>query len=75
MYLLKEEYFDFFKEIRTSAYANYIGCDQTYVSSILNGNRTCSELIAPALISVKFDISFKNVSMTHYLEKYFAKEK
>ena len=69
MYLLKEEYLDFFKEIRTSVYANYVGCDQTYISSILNRNRACSETIAKALISIKFDISM------NYLEKYFAKEK
>lgn len=75
MYLLKEEYLDFFKEIRTSVYANYVGCDQTYISSILNRNRACSETIAKALISIKFDISFKDVSMMNYLEKYFAKEK
>lgn len=75
MYSLKDEYLEFFKEIRTSVYANLIGCSQTLASCILNGNKMCSENLAKAFISVRFDISFKNPDMLNYLKKYFAKEK
>lgn len=75
MYLLKKEFLNLFKEIRTSVYTNYLGCDQTFISSILNGNKICSEVIAKALISVKFDITFKSPDMETYLKQYFAKEK
>ena len=75
MHRLKEEYFDFFKEIRTSTYANYIGCDANFVSSIVNGNKSCSEMLAKCILSVRFDISLKDENMSVYLEKYFAKEK
>lgn len=75
MYRLKEEYCNFFKEIRAIIYANYNGCNADYMSSILSGSRTCSELTAKSIISIKFDISIKNENMNKYLEKYFAKEK
>lgn len=75
MYHLNQEYYNFFREIRTCVYASYTGCDQTYISSVLNGNKNCSEMLAKSLISIKCDISIKDEKMNEYLEKYFAKEK
>ena len=75
MYLLKEEYLEFFKEIRTKVYTNLLGCDTAFISSIVNGNKICSEVVAKAILSVRFDISCKDEKINEYLEKYFAKEK
>lgn len=75
MYSLREKYLEFFKEIRTRSYTIYTGCDKGFISSVINGNKRCSEVIAKALISIRCDISFKNENMDEYLEKYFAKEK
>lgn len=76
MYRLKEDYLDFFKDIRTNSYARIIGIDYTYISSILNANKGCSEIIAKALLSTRVGVSFKEEEeMNTYLEKYFAKEK
>ena len=75
MYRLKEQYLDFFKETRTIIYADFISCDANFMSSIVNGNKICSETIAKCILSVKFNISLKDEKMGVYLKKYFAKEK
>ena len=76
MYRIKKEYLEFFKDIRTSAYSRYIGIDNTYLSSILNASKSCSEIVAKAMISTRIGVSFKEEEeMNTYLEKYFAKEK
>lgn len=75
MYRLKEEWINFFKEIRTNVYSKYIGCIDGYASTIINGTKPCSEIFAKAMISVRNDISFKDEQMPILLKKYFAKEK
>ena len=75
MYRLKQEWIEYFKEIRTNAYSKYIGCFETHASSVLNGKKPCSENLAKSFISVRNDISFKDEQMPILLGKYFAKEK
>ncbi len=75
MYRLKEEFVDFFKEFRTNAYAKYMGCDATYVSSIINASKSCTTLFAQSIISVRFDVSVRHIVENDLLEKYFTKEK
>ncbi len=75
MYLLKKEFIDLFKEIRTKVYAESLGCDAGFMSSVLNGNKICSEMVAKAMINVRFEVHFKSEEMTQLLTKYFAKEK
>lgn len=75
MYLLREEYFNFFKEIRRSIYAEYLGCDPSYISSILNGSKACSELVAKSIICARLNITIKDPEMQLCLDKYFVKER
>lgn len=75
MYELKTEYSNYFKEIRNTIYADYLGCTESYISSILSCSKLCSELFAKALISVRCEILIKDVQMNELLEKYFNKEK
>ena len=75
MYKLKEEYIDLFKEIKTKTYANYIGCDYGFLSSILNGNKGCKVYIAKAIIGTRFDITIRYIENNELVEKYFIKEK
>ena len=75
MYKLKEEYIDLFKEIKTKTYSNYIGCDYGFMSSILNGNKSCRVYIAKMIIGVKFDITIRYIDQNELVEKYFIKEK
>ena len=75
MYKLKNEWISFFKEIRTRVYADFIGCDYSHASSVVNSSKVCSENFAKSLISVRHDMSFKDEKMPILLEKYFAKEK
>ena len=75
MYRLREEYIDEFKELRTITYANILGCDAAFISTVLNGNKWCSEIVAKALISVKENGTLKEICTNEYLEKYFVKEK
>lgn len=75
MYKLKEEFMDEFKMIRTAVYSDTVGCDLTFVSSILNRNRECSEIIAKSLISVRHGLGFTDIHTLGLLEKYFIKER
>lgn len=75
MYRLKEEFMAFFKEYRTKTYADYIGCNADYMSSVLNANKTCMTVYAIAMISIRLDLGFKDVIERNLLDKYFAKEK
>lgn len=75
MYKLKAEFTELFKEIRTSAYVNYMDCELTYMSAIVNGRKSCSTLFAKSIIAVRFDIGIKDEQMNEMLEKYFIKEK
>lgn len=75
MYELKPEYSNYFKEIRNTIYAEYLGCTVSYISSVLSCSKLCSELFARALISVRCEILIKDIQMNTLLEKYFNKEK
>lgn len=75
MYRLKEEYVPLFKELRTTTYSNYLKCDISYASSIINASKWCTGIYAQALISIRFDVSFRYIEKNELLEKYFAKEK
>lgn len=75
MYKLKSDFIDFFKEVRTSVYVNYMDCEMSYLSSIINGNKNCSTIFAKSIIGIRFDISIKDEQMNTMLEKYFIKEK
>lgn len=75
MYKIREEFIELFKEFRTNAYSKHIGIDAAYVSTIINANRACSTIIAQAMISVRFDVSFRYIVENDLLEKYFTKEK
>ena len=75
MYRLREEYIPLFKEMRTSSYVNYMKCEVSYVSSIVNANKWCTAIYAQAMISTRFDVSFRYIIENGLLEKYFAKEK
>lgn len=75
MYRLKKAFIDLFKEIRTSAYVNYMDCELTYISAIINGNKSCSTIFAKSIIGIRFDIGIKDEQMNEMLEKYFIKEK
>lgn len=75
MYRLKQEYVELFKEVRTSTYVNYMDCEISYMSSIINGNKSCSTVFAKSIIGIRFHISIKDEQMNELLEKYFVKEK
>ena len=75
MYRLKKEFMAFFKEYRTKTYADYIGCSADYMSSVLNANKTCMEVYAIAMISIRLDLGIRDVVEKELLKKYFAKEK
>lgn len=75
MYRLKQDFIDFFKEIRTSVYVNYMDCQISYLSGIINGNKNCSTIFAKSILGVRFGISIKDEQMNEMLEKYFIKEK
>lgn len=75
MYRLRQDCIDFFKEIRTSVYVNYMDCQISYLSGIINGNKNCSTIFAKSILGVRFGISIKDEQMNEMLEKYFIKEK
>ena len=75
MYRLREEYIPLFKEMRTVTYSNYLKCEVSYASSIVNGSKWCTGIYAQAMISTRFDVSFRYIENNNLLEKYFAKEK
>lgn len=76
MYRLKQSSIDEFKLIRAVGYASLIGINDTFVSSILNANKPCSEMLARSMISVRFNISLQETDkINELLEKHFIKEK
>lgn len=74
MYRIKEEVIDIFKEYRTNSYAKYIGCNPNFVSTIINGGKACSTMLAEALIGFRFDVTIRYIVENNLLEKYFTKE-
>lgn len=75
MYKITEEFAKTVKKYRTKYYKEILGLNYGFVSSILNGNRNCSELTAKGIISICFNISLSNEKIPLLLEKYFVKTK
>lgn len=74
MYRIKESKKEEIKEYRTNYYVEKTGLTQPYVSGIVNGTQKCTEIIAKALLSVKFDISFYDTRLNELVKKYFEEE-
>lgn len=74
MYRIREEYINYFKEIRTNIYAKESGCTGAFYSSVLNGNKRCTETVARAIISIRENLSFREITLRELLEKYFTRE-
>lgn len=74
MYRIKEERIPEMKEYRTKLYSEKTGLNANYLSSILNATMGCSEIIARAILSVKFNISFYDTRLNELVKKYFEEE-
>ena len=74
MYRIKQEKIPEIKEYRTSLYSEKTGLNANYLSSILNATMNCSEIIAKAVLSVKFNISLYDVRLNDLLKEYFEEE-
>ena len=74
MYRIKENKISEMKEFRTNLYSEKTGLHPSYLSSILNASQKCTEIIAKAILSVKFDISFYDTKLNELIEKYFDEE-
>lgn len=75
MYKITEEFTKIVKKYRTKYYKDILGLNYGFVSSILNGNRNCSEIIAKGILSICFDLVLTDPIMPELLEKYFIKTK
>lgn len=75
MYKITEDFSKIVKKYRTKYYKDVLGLNYGFVSSILNGNRNCSEIIAKGILSICFEISLSDEKIPKLLEKYFIKTK
>lgn len=75
MYKITEDFSKIVKKYRTKYYKDVLGLNYAFVSSILNGNRNCSEIIAKGILSICFEISLSDEKIPKLLEKYFIKTK
>lgn len=75
MYKITEEFTKIVKKYRTKYYKDILGLNYGFVSSILNGNRNCSEIIAKGIISICFEIPLTDEKIPELLEKNFIKTK
>lgn len=75
MYKITEEFAKTVKKYRTKYYKEVLGLNYGFVSSILNGNRNCSELTAKGIISICFGISLSDEKIPLLLKEYFIKTK
>ncbi len=75
MYKITEEFAKTVKKYRTKYYKEILGLNYGFVSSILNGNRNCSELTAKGIISICFGIPLSHEKVPLLLNKYFIKTK
>lgn len=74
MYRIKDQNSEVIKIYKTGYYKRNTGANLSYLSSILNGNSNCTELLAKAILSIRFNISFTDEKMQELLEKYFEEE-
>ena len=56
MYKITEKFAKTVKKYRTKYYKEVLGLNYGFVSSILNGSRNCSEIVAKGIISICFGI-------------------
>ena len=75
MYKITEDFSKIVKKYRTKYYKDVLGLNYAFVSSILNGNKNCSEIIAKGILSIGFEISLSDEKIPKLLEKYFIKTK
>lgn len=75
MYKITEDFSRIVKKYRTKYYKDVLGLNYAFVSSILNGNKNCSEIIAKGILSICFEISLSDEKIPKLLEKYFIKTK
>lgn len=75
MYKITEDFSKIVKKYRTKYYKDVLGLNYAFVSSILNGNKNCSEIIAKGILSICFEISLSDERIPKLLEKYFIKTK
>lgn len=75
MYRITEEFTKIVKKYRTIYYKDILGLNYGFVSSILNGNKNCSEIIAKGILSICFEIPLSDEKISELLEKYFTKTK
>mgnify|MGYP001625207093 CR=1 FL=1 len=75
MYKITEDFSKIVKKYRTKYYKDVLGLNYAFVSSILNGNKNCSEIIAKGILSICFEISLSDEKIPKLLEKYFIKTK
>lgn len=75
MYKITEDFSKIVKKYRTKYYKDVLGLNYAFVSSILNGNKNCSEIIAKGILSICFEISLSDERIPELLEKYFIKTK
>lgn len=75
MYKITEDFSKIVKKYRTKYYKDILGLNYAFVSSILNGNKNCSEIIAKGILSICFEISLSDEKIPKLLEKYFIKTK
>ena len=75
MYKITEEFTKIVKKYRTKYYKDILRLNYGFVSSILNGNKNCSEIIAKGIISICFELPLADEKISELLEKYFIKTK
>ena len=75
MYLMKEELIMISKKFRLKYFQERLGLSYAFCSKIMNGKEICSEVIAKAILSICFDISFTNEDIENKLSQYFIKTK
>ena len=75
MYKITEEFSKMVKKYRTRYYKEILGLNYAYMSTILNGSRNCSEIVAKGIISICFGIPLSHEKIPLLLNKYFIKTK
>lgn len=75
MYKITKEFSKTAKKYKNIYYKEILGLSITFISSILNGKKSCSEIIAKGIISMCFGISIADERIPLLLEKYFIKTK
>ncbi len=75
MYRARSEFTKIAKKYKTKYYKEILGINYGFTSSIINGNKNCSEIIAKGLLSICFEIPLTHEEIPLLLNKYFIKTK